>query len=158
MKIAARILSLLILAGVSMLYVGCGPEDSDDKTERDKQIELLNGTWTVTSATFQGNAPTLDQTGMKLTITGSIGNESFNYSVADRPSGPSPWPSSGTFTFGSNVLTELNRDDSEHVSSVSYQVTANQLTMDFTFSGEPYDPSGRTASVSGVWHYEFSKP
>jgi hypothetical protein len=152
MKIAARILSLLVLIGVSILYVGCGPDDPADKSDTDKQIELLNGTWVVSNATFEGTAPTLDQTGMKLTITGSIGNNSVNYAVADRPEGLSSWPSSGTFTFGTDVLTKLTRDDGV---SITYSATATALTMDFIFDKTPYN--ARTSSVSGHWVYEFTK-
>ena len=152
MKIAARILSVIALTSVATLYTACGPDDPKEKSDTDKQIELLNGSWSVSSATFQDVEPDLDHTGMDITITGSVGNTSVAYTVTGRPTGPSAWPASGNFTFGSNVKTELTRDDGV---PVVYAVSGNQLTMEFTFDKTPYN--ARTSSVAGKWTFVFTK-
>jgi hypothetical protein len=153
MKLAARILSLLILAGVASFYVGCDGEKTE-KSETDQQIEKLDATWATTAYNLDGTTPTdLDYSGFKLTINGSAGNTEVNYTVTGRPSGkPSPWNSSGVFEFGTNVKQNLIRDDG---TAINYSVTETTLIIDFTFSAAPYP--GRVDNVNGNWHFEFEK-
>jgi hypothetical protein len=156
MKIAARILTLVLLASLTTFFIGCKPDPDPGPSETDKQITQLNGSWKVSAATLDGVAPTLDHSNMVLTISGATGNNIINYTVSGRPVGPSAWPSSGTFKFGSNVKQNLDRGDTPVV-PVTYSVTDTKLTIDFDFTGTPYTSSGRVASVSGQWHFEFTK-
>jgi hypothetical protein len=149
MKIASRIFSLLLIAGVATLF-GCGGDDKKDKTEQEVQIEALNGTWQANTVTFNGGTPALDHSNFIITITGT---SQLSYSITGRPTGPSAWPSSGTFTFGPNVKEDLIREDEV---AISYSVSGNNLVMDFTFDDEAYT-AGRVSSVSGQWHFEFTK-
>jgi hypothetical protein len=154
MKPAARILSILILAGLTAFYMGCDGGENSKKSETDEQIEKLNGTWNATTVTLDGTTPALDHSDFSITISGSAGNDQVNYTVTGRPEGPSPWNSSGIFTFdASNVKQKLIREDDI---PVSYSVTDGTLVLDFTFSGTPYD-AGRVSNVSGNWHFEFAK-
>lgn len=111
----------------------------------------------MSSVTYQGAAPTLDHSKFTLTITGSHGNNTLQYSVTGRPTGPSAWPASGTFTFGTDVKQELIRNDSNGDVPVHYNVTDTQLTMDFTFANENAYNAGRTANVGGDWTFTFTK-
>lgn len=153
MKIAARILSVIALISVATMYTACGPDDPKEKSEIDQQIELLNGNWTVTSATFNDLEPDLDHDGMTMEITGTIGNETISYNVDNRPTGPSAWPATGSFTFNADPKTSLTRDDGV---TVSYSVTATQLNMSFNFDKDPYT-AGRVSSVRGEWKFVFTK-
>jgi len=155
MKIAARILSLVVLAALTTFYVSCKPDDDPEKSETDQQIEKLNGTWAVSEATLNSGPPDLDHSGMTMAISGTAGNQSVSFSVNGRPAGPSAWPPNGTFAFGTaNVKTSLTRDDGV---AVSYSVTDTQLIMDFEFQMTPYTSSGKSKSVEGQWHFVFTK-
>jgi hypothetical protein len=158
MKLAARILSLIVLTAVACFYAGCDPGDDPEKSEMDQQIEKLNGTWNTTAYTLDGLVPAdLDYSNFDLVLTGSEGDESLEFSAVGRPSGkPSPWPESGTVEFGTNVKQNLIRLDPNEVTvPISYSVTETTLIIDFTFSTTPYN--GRVQNVTGNWHFEFSK-
>jgi hypothetical protein len=152
MKIAARILSLAIIASAASLFMGCGGDDKKGKSEQDTQLELLNGTWNANSVTLDGSAPSANHDNFVLTINASAGNTTMTYSDTGRPS-VSPWPGTGTFTFGTNVKSDLVRDDAV---DISYTVDGNSLVMTFTFNKDPY-AGGRISSVTGQWRFEFTK-
>lgn len=155
MKSVARILSLLLLASLTIFYVGCDKGGENEKSEADKQLEKLNGTWAATTVTFGGSAPPLNHSSFSLTISGAPGNTTFNFTTSGRPAGPSAWPADGTFKFGQRVKSDLERNDAV---LVSYSVTDTQLVMDFNFPNEKaYNSSGRTSNVGGDWHFEFTK-
>jgi hypothetical protein len=157
MKSAARILSLVILAGLSSFYIACDEGGGKSKSETDQQIEKLNGTWDATTVTLDGVAPPIDQSDFQLTINGSAGNTVINF-VTVRPTGLSPWPPSGTLEFdeASPTTTLVRNDGGGETVTISYSVSETTLSMDFLFSGDPF-PSGRTKNVNGTWHYEFAK-
>ena len=153
MKIAARILSLMVLVALATFYVSCGGDGGNEKSDTDVQIEKLNGTWKVSSVTQDGAAPALNHDAMTLTSQGTAGNTTISFNVSGRPQGPSAWAPSGNLTFGSNVKQNLTRDDNV---SINYSVTETTLVMDFTFNRDPYQ-AGRVSSVQGSWHFEFTK-
>jgi len=158
MKFASRILSLLVLTALASLYIGCGPDNDPELSDKDKQIQLLNGTWNTTAFTLDGNTPTdLDYGDFQVILTGETGDEQMGFEVANRPPGkPSPWPASGTMAFGANVKQNLIRKDPNNVDvSIVYSVTETTLVMDFTFSTAPYN--ARVGNVTGNWHFEFTK-
>jgi phage tail sheath gpL-like len=154
MKIAARILSFFVLIALATFYMACGGGEGNEESEMDQQIKKLNGTWANPTVTMDGQAHALNHSGMVLNIQGTAGNSSVSYTVSGRPQGPSAWPSGGTLTFGTNVKQNLIREDQV---PVTYTVTDTKLTLDFTFTGTPYTSSGRVSSVSGNWHFEFTK-
>ena len=73
MKIASRILSLLILVVITTFYLGCKKDDDDKKTEEQMQLEKLAGVWTVESANDGGDrtADFTDPSAMVLTLSGN---------------------------------------------------------------------------------------
>jgi hypothetical protein len=153
MKLVSRIFSLLLITGLAAFFAGCGGDDDPKKSDQDVQLGLLNGTWNASVVEFQGSAPAINHDDFVLTIVAKAGEDAMTYTT-DRPSGPSAWPGSGTFTFGSNVKTMLIRGGDNI--AISYTVDNNSLIMDFEFTGDAYD-AGRTSSVTGDWHFEFTK-
>ena len=95
MKIASRILSLVILVVVTTFYMGCKKDDDDKKTEEQTQLEKLAGVWTVVSAN-DGDDRTADftvPTNMVLTLSGNYAEGgTYNYSLTGSRPDPSPWP------------------------------------------------------------------
>jgi hypothetical protein len=155
MKLAARVLSLLILASVATFYVSCSKDDDPGKSDEDTQIELLNGTWKVTArdqVKLTGADPGEDYTGFTLVLSGTVGssNNAISFTTTGRPA-LSPWPASGTLTFGDKVKETLVRNDDV---DIAYAATATNLQMEFTFVGEGY---ARTKNVQGTWNFTLTK-
>lgn len=154
MKIASRILSLAVLLSVSAFYMACNKKNDPGISETDAQIQLLNGTWEASVVTYEGSAPALDHSDFAITISGTAGSSVLSYTVTGRPVGPNAWPAQGTLTFGSDVKEDLTRDDGI---AISYNVQGSTLSLDFNFDkDQPYTQT-REKSVSGDWHFEFTK-
>lgn len=156
MKIAARLLSLLMLTSVVTLYIGCSKDDPAPKSEKDTQIGLLNGTWNATAVSFQETPVTSGYENFQLVIDGTEGQNSLEYTVTGRPEA-SAWESDGTFSFDndSNVKEVLIRDANSATSvTITYGVTETTLHMEFEYTGEPIS---RTKNVAGVWEFTFEK-
>ena len=168
MKIALRVLSLLILVAVSAFYTGCGGDDEKKDTEEKKQLDKLLGTWTLQSATdgadrtsefFTTDTPPQP---LKLTLSGNyVENGTYNYSFTGRRPEPSPWPASGTWKFGTNKLEDMIRDPATPSEiSMTYSVTDTNLEINFTVpDGSPGWAGGnsRVKSVTGNWTFVFTK-
>jgi hypothetical protein len=151
MKHLARILSLLLLVSSVLFSTSCSKDD-DGEPETDTQINLLNGTWTATSVTYEG-VEDGDYDNFSITVNGTKGNEFVSYTTAGRPSKLGPWTSSGTLEFGEPAKTVLVRDDD---TSITYAVTETTLHMEFDYTGDGYF-GGRTESIGGHWVFEFTK-
>jgi hypothetical protein len=154
MKITLKILAfVLALAFVSS---SCKKNDPTPPSAEDQQLAKLTATWKASSVTFDasGTGTGVAQTGydnFTLTISGTAGASSFGYTTTGRPS-TSPWPASGTWTFGTDPLIIL-RDDNITMNDV---VSDTQLQLTFDFKGVGY-PSSRTANVAGTWVFNFTK-
>jgi len=162
-----RFLIAIALIGTLLTYSGCGKDSTPGPSEQDKQLTLLAKPWKATSVTLDGAVPTVpapanytyvgnfifDATNTKVTA----GQTNFTYITSGGPLGSkTPWPKSGSFTFGTDFATTLTRDDGF---VVSYSVSATRLQMTFNTGGKTppftgYD--GRTANVSGNWVFEFA--
>jgi hypothetical protein len=155
MKHLARILSLLILVSATFFIASCGGDGGNEPSEKEKQIDLLVGTWTATSVTNDGTPHTDDYNGFQITITKSS-SEAMTYVTQNRPAGKlSPWNANGTFTFGTNVSTELKRDDNVNI---TYNLSGSNLTLTMNdYSGEGYLVPGRTETVEGDWIFTMAK-
>ncbi len=152
MKIHKLILSVALL-GTLLTYSGCSKDSAPAPSIKDTQLKSLSQVWKCTSATLQGAAQT-GYTGFQLTISGTAGNSTFGYTTTGRPPGTksSPWPASGTFTFGTDPATQLLRNDSPDL-PVTYSVSPTTLQITFTYSGAGYD--ARVGNVVGTWVYTF---
>ena len=147
-----KLMLSVALVGVLFLYSGCGGSKKNDPSVTDVQLVKLSKAWKCTSA-MKGSPP-IAQTGYDnfiLTVTGSPGQTTFGYSITGRPTPTSPWPASGTFTFGTDPSTLLVRDDQL---PITYAVTATQLQLTFDYEGAGI--AGRVNSVQGVWVMTFT--
>lgn len=134
--------------GVLLLYSGCKPKKDPGLSIEDAQLVKLSKTWKCTSAKLDNS----DQTGytnFQLTVTSTAGQKTFGYTTSGRPS-LSPWPASGTFTFGTDVSTQVTRDDGL---PITYAVTDTQLQVTFNYAGSGF---GRVSQVKGNWVFTFT--
>jgi hypothetical protein len=161
MKIASRILSLLILVAITTLYVACGGGDDNNETEESKQLKKLKAVWTMQSAS-DGSDRTADfsDPALVLTIDGNyVENGTYSYSfTGERPS-PSPWPNIGTWKFGNPKSSQIIRDPGgvDEI-AMTYVVTDTNLEINFTVpDGSQGWPNGRISSVAGSWTFIFTK-
>ena len=140
--------------GVLLLQSGCH-KDEANSGERDVQLGKLSSTWKLTSAT-KDDAAQDGYTDFMLALSGTSGSSAYTYSATGRPQN-SPWPSSGTWTFGSTVSSQIIRDKSTvDELPMTYTVTDTQLSLDFHFTGNGYAGS-RVNSAEGHWIFTFSK-
>ncbi len=155
MKFAGKIVFALGIVGSLMMYSGCKKHHTEPEPIPDKQLGLLStGPWKVTAVTLDGVDKKADYANFTLTMSGTKGQTTFNFTTAGRPT-LSPWPASGNFTFDdTNPSTTLSRNDTPPV-AVTYSATATQLIMSFTFSGNGY--TARVGNVKGVWNFTFSQ-
>lgn len=155
-----RILRLTFLFALIAGFVGlssCKPDEKSDPSVEEAQLKLLTGNsetgkkWNVSKVRFGPGLATdrtAEYSGMAITFKGkySGANTSLNYEVTGRPN-LSPWPASGTWSFDENAPENLfMRDDNV---SFTYSLTANQLSLDFTYAGAGFP--GRISAVEGTW-------
>lgn len=161
MKIALRVLSLLILAVVSIFYAGCKKDDGDEETVEKKQLDKLVGDWTMQSAN-DGQDRTVDFPGLVLHLQGNyVEGGTYNYSFTGERPDPSPWPVSGTWKFGTDKNVDIIRDPGGvNEIPMDYQVTATELILIFTVPDGSAGWEGgisRVNNVVGTWTFTFTK-
>jgi hypothetical protein len=143
-------LIVLALFGVAASFWQCGSDPAPAPDPQDQQLEKLSQTWKATNVTFN-STPVTGYENFQITMTGTAGQDTFDYSTTGRPAGiKTPWPASGKFTFGTDFATVLTRDDGIQV---TYSVSATQLQMTFTYTGAGF--TGRTSNVEGAWTFTF---
>ena len=150
MKIFKFLLATVLL-GVLFTYSGCGKKNGPTLSLADQQLAKLSLAkgWKLTTVTLD-NAAQTGYTNFTLTISGTAGQTTFGYATSGRPA-LSPWAASGTFTFGTDVSTQVVRDDSL---PITYSVSTTQLQITFTYNGAGI--AGRTNNVKGVWVFTFA--
>ena len=152
MKLYTRMIAILGLTG--MILSGCN--DDEKPSVKASQLNSLSGTWEVTAVTMDNVDVTSAYSSFDLTLSGSTKSDVFAYGATGRPD-LSPWPAGGTWSFGTDVKSELVRDpNTVDVLHVDYTVTKTELTIEFMFNGEGYDGS-RVNSAAGNWTYTFTK-
>lgn len=165
MKLATRILSLLVMASLATFYMSCDNGGGDDQTEEQKQLAKLVGSWSLASAKEDGVERT-DFDGLVLTLSGTYVSDGgiYQYSFSGTRPNPSPWPGSGSWKFGSNVISELIRDPqqqggtAENEIVMGYNITDTQLTIEFTVpDGHTGWAGSRAKTVTGDWVFVFTK-
>jgi hypothetical protein len=167
MKIASRILSLLILIVITTFYTSCKKDDDDKETEEKKQLDKLAGVWTLVSAN-DGQDRTADflmpttNVPLKLTLSGNyVEGGTYNYSFTGRRPDPSPWPADGTWKFGTNKSTQMTRDPGGvNEIAMTYAVTDTDLIISFNVPDGSAGWEGGTTrinSVTGDWEFVFTK-
>jgi hypothetical protein len=161
MKLALRLLSLVILSAIAGFYTSCKDKDKAKPTEEQTQLGKLKSVWTLESAN-DGQDRTADFTNLKLTLEGNyVEGGTYNYSFTGHRPDPSPWPVTGTWKFGTNKSTDIIRDPgTASETAMNYQVTDSNLIVTFNVAdGSDGWPGGdsRTRSVSGDWTFTFTK-
>jgi hypothetical protein len=163
MKLVTKILSLLVLTGLTFFYAGCGGGGGESETEEQKQLKKLSSTWAISSAN-DGTDRTADFPSLVMTVSGTFAQGgTYNYSFTGTRPNPSPWPVSGTWKFGTTVSSEIIRDPgTASETNVGYGLSADGNTLTLTFNV----PSGSTGwaggtsrveSVTGDWTFVFTK-
>ncbi len=151
----SRALLSAALLGSIIIFAGCGGKGGNPEPLSDKQLGLLSKTWKVKSVLLGSTDSTSHWTNFKLTIGGTKGQpNSFTYSCTGRPP-RSVWPSSGTWTFGSDPATMIIRDaQAQDALNITYSVdaTSANLQLQFSFSGTGYT---RVSNVSGDWTFNL---
>lgn len=152
--------ALFVLAIVAVMgYSSCGPNGGPDTPVEEVQLAKLTGAWkmtgSATNVTLDGVNKKSDYTTFQLTISGTPGGTTFDYTTSGRPA-LSPWPSSGTWTFGADPETQIIRDAAKTADTLpmTYTVSDTQLELSFDFAKQGYS---RTSNVSGRWVFTFSK-
>ncbi|HAC23686.1 MAG TPA: hypothetical protein DCE81_02090, partial [Cytophagales bacterium] len=77
MKVLKSLVPLVAIASL-VFFSNCGP-DSTETPIQDQQLAKLTATWNIASASRDGVA--VDYPGFKLTISGTAGDTSFDYST-----------------------------------------------------------------------------
>ena len=133
----------------ALMLISCGDDDdasvADDpveQTEEEKQLESLSASaWTMSSITLDGADVTTNFSGLVLTIKS---DKTYSTNGSYDP----VWPSSGSFTFGSDINT-LTRDDGV---SMTISVSETSLTVTFTYA----DSGGRIDALPGDYVFSFT--
>jgi hypothetical protein len=161
MKIASKVLSLLLLVMISTFYLGCKKDEKDKKTEEETQLEKLRAVWTLTGATDSNGDrfADFDDPAMVLTLEGNyVEGGTYNFSLTGERPDPSPWPATGTWKFGNNKGSQLIRDPGGvNEIPMDYTVTDSNLILEFTVPEGGGWPGGRIKSVTGDWTFTFTK-
>jgi len=150
--------SFLVLLLVGAITVSC-KKDEDSKPETQIQFEKLSKSWSLTSASLDGNSRTSDFTGVVLTISGSFQSQNplgpYNYSFAGTFPNPSPWPQSDTWLFGENAVNSAIIRQSDDI-VITYTLSNNDETLGLNFNYPEGSPGARVGEVSGDWEFVFS--
>lgn len=127
--------------------------DSEPLIDQAAQIltELSKQNWKIKSVERDNVDYTSFYTDFKIEFGGLKDN--MTYKTFNRPS-KSPWMSSGTAKFGTNISTQLilNTNTSNEL-LIEYVISSNQLIVKFSFNGEGYN--NRVSQVKGNWTFTF---
>lgn len=142
---------LLLMAGIVALALSCKKDNTPEPSLEDQQLAKLSKTWKANSVKKDG----VDQTGygsFTLTISGTPGGSPYGYTTAGRPA-LSPWPSNGTWVFGTDIASEITRDKgTADELPVTYTVSETTLQLTFQYNGNGYS---RVDNVKGQWTMTF---
>lgn len=154
MKYSSRVLSLLAVVSSMVFFASCDKGEGNKTSKQDEQIEKLVGTWEAVDVDLDNTTPD-GYDDFKIVITGDAGDDELGYTASGRPD-PTPWPQTGSFSFGSNVLEDLIRDNDDL--AIDYEVTGTTLTLSFTYEGDGFDGDvARTTEIGGDWTFTFQK-
>lgn len=162
MKLLTRSLSLLTIASLVLFFANCGGDGGEESSAEQKELAKFKKTWTLTTATLEGDSRTADFAGFKLVIGGNYNEDSpegpYTYSIQETSEpDPSPWPDSGTWIFSSITsgnVTIVRDPDTDDETPMSYTINSNGdliLTVNV-----PEGLGWRTAQVEGEWVFTFT--
>ncbi|MBS1543625.1 MAG: hypothetical protein JST14_08335 [Bacteroidetes bacterium] len=146
----------VLFIGMTFLFSDCKKSSGPGQSPQDAQLVKLSKTWAIKASTDGVTLDGTPQTGYStftLTVSGTAGQTTFGFTTDKRPP-LSPWPISGTFTFGNDFATQLTRNDTPTALPITYSVTDTQLQMTFNYSGPGF--TARTNNVKGNWVFTMS--
>src|ERR1041385_2481108 len=148
-----KLLLAVAISTMVLVLIDCKNDNAPEPSLKDKQLQMLIGTWNDVQVVKDGIAqPGFEN--FKVTISGTPGSDTFNYTCVGRPN-MSPWPSSGTFTFGVEPITDLVRDQStQYMVNLSYTVKDSDLHFEFDYLG---GFPARMNDVPGHWTFDLAK-
>ena len=158
MKITLKALASVLGIVTLLTIFGCGGDPPPSKSIQDQQLEKLSATWNVSTVTLSPGP--VDKTAdyktsnFQLVISGTPGTNSFSYSTSGRPA-ISPWPATGTATFGVKPETQFTRDSDKVDMAYSISADGKTLQINFNFAGAGYP--ARVSNVKGDWAFTFVK-
>jgi hypothetical protein len=145
---------MIAVLGVFTTLSAC---KKDDKAPSEEAVQLgkLSNTWNLNSV-LKDDTEMEGYEDFSLTLSGSTTAATFTYATNGRPV-LSPWPSGGTWVFGSNLSSQLIRDNkTADELMMTYTLTDASLVLDFQFTGEGYENT-RLNSPEGHWIFTFNK-
>ncbi len=158
----SKVFIALALFGASASFWNCGGDSPPPVDPKDAQLAKLSQTWKATAVTYTSGGPATPVTGYEnftLTISGTAGQSTFDYTTSGRPSPPgtpTPWPASGNWEFGTDFSTVVIRTDIPLPVTYSLNAAGTILQLSFDYSCAACIPySSRTSSVSGQWSFTF---
>lgn len=144
---------MIALLGVLTTLSAC--KDENEVSAEAAQLKKISATWEITSA-LKDDEEITGYDNFRLILSGSPDASSFTYATSGRPS-LSPWPSGGTWVFGSSVKSQILRDSNSDEVLILYSLDGNTLSLEFNFAGEGYENIARINSPIGQWKFTFSK-
>ena len=142
---------LTSLSGLGM-FIACSSDEQPQPGIEEQQLQKLAKVWVANTVTRNGVAQS-GYENFRLSLSRATASP-FPFQTNNRPSS-SPWPASGTWTFGNDPLTQLIREPaSAQQLSMEYTVSATELQLSFTFSGTGF--TGKSKSVDGQWVFKFN--
>jgi hypothetical protein len=147
-------LALIVL----LTYSGCGPDPVTPSAE-EVQLGKLQGTWKVKdggNVTRDNVSKSVEYTNFTLTLSGTAGNPTFDYSTTGREI-PSPWPASGKWKFGGSPETVVIRDPDSPNDTIEMMYTVTDSTLEITFTFSNATGYSRTKQVVGTWVFTLKK-
>jgi len=157
MNRVTKLLSLFLIAGIALLYIGC--DDDPKKSEEETQLDKLRGTWNIESVDNDGTSRTDEYPNMTLTISGTFTTAGLYQYTSDADEWPtvSPWKAEDGWKFKTaDVARTITRQQDLIEMTYTLSNSDNTLTLDFNYSGAGFH-NGRTESVSGDWSFVFTK-
>ena len=148
--------SLLIASAclTLLIFTNCGggsddQVDAPELTAAERNAELLEGNWNLSSAT-NGGTPRDEWTGFTLSFSIDSDLKGGSYTASGIPSDEGAdlvWSTSGTFTANSD-LSVLTRNDGVVMTMVA---SATALNISFNIN----DSGGRMAGFTGDWVFSM---
>jgi hypothetical protein len=150
------VLSVLALA-MLLTYAGCKKGGDPEPSVEEQQLEKLSATWKVGASgdvLLDGNSVKVDggYENFTLNLSGTPGETTFGYTTGGRPA-LSAWPSSGTWSFGTDPTQDIVRDPGGTKEiDMTYSVTDTDLEITFQYAG-----AGEAGKVKGTWVFRLTK-
>ena len=151
MKYLKSLAIIGFLAGF-VFTMGCKKDDDSGPTPEELRLEELAHTWTISSATLDGDDRTANWANFTLTAT-----TSKTYSTTGS-SDDNVWPSSGTWEFAGTEgagLDVLNRSDGVTINIDN--ISDTNLDLSFTYVLASANKDARVQSIEGDWVFRLTR-